>query len=345
MFSLVVAGLLLSVPVGVSEEPIAPGDGLVLSPTPVVRSPVRLPTERSRPTAPPIAVAVGAIAVTGAGVMSRARSKKDEEPFFVLVHGSGGSADDFDQLLAKLGVPGDQVAVFDYRAVAAGNSSTEASRTASTERAAEALDKFIRELAREHGNIYSIHHSRGGAVGVTMIGALDDGTRPRIPGYVGAALLDPAIGAGWLGSLQRMGGVSSLVPDNGGFNVERCTDGSCRDVRENLGDASGVEVIAIRNLDAEFMNFRDEPPGLRVLDLIYDGGIPARYFLPISPIIAFSRAWQAHTSVLRHDAVADCIAAEVAEAGSCSWDDGRRADPVWRGGGGGGGGGGHVILE
>jgi hypothetical protein len=168
-----------------------------------------------------------------------------------------------------------------------------------------------------------------------MIGALDDGSRPPIDGYLGAALLDPAIGVGWLGRLQRLGGVSSFMPDNGGFDAQRCTDGRCRDMREHLGDASGVEVIAIRNLDAEVTNFRDNPEGLRVFDLNHDGGFPARYLLPFSPFLSLKRVWQAHASVLEHEAVVDCIKAEVAEPGSCVWNDGKRTAPVWSGGGGG----------
>lgn len=342
MFLMLVAGVLLAVPPGAFDEPAVPGDGLILSPTPIVRSQVRLPQQTTPVSPAPFGAAVGAAAIAAGAVVVTRRSKRDDEPFFVVVHGNGGSSGDFDQLLAMLGVPPHRVVAFDYLDVGGGATSTEASRTASTERAAEALDTVIRELARDHSNIYSMHHSRGGAVGVTMIGALDDGTRPHIDGYVGAALLDPAIGSGLLGSLQRIGGFHSLLPDNGGFNVERCTDGLCRDVRENLGKASGVEVIAIRNLDAEVTSFRDEPVGLRVLDLIYDGGVPARYLLAIDPIVALKRVWQAHASVLEHEAVADCIAEEVAEPGSCLWNDGRRSRPVWRGAASGGG---NTLLE
>jgi pimeloyl-ACP methyl ester carboxylesterase len=277
-------------------------------------------------------------------MIAQVRRKRDDEPFFVVVHGNGGSRQDFDELLEKLGVSQGRVVAFDYTVVGSGTSSTEASRTASTERAAEALDRLIRGLADDHSNIYSLHHSRGGAVGVSMIGSLDDGTRPPIDGYLGAALLDPAIGDGWLGRLQRIGGFSAWLPDNGGFEVERCTDGQCRDVRENLGKASGVEVIAIRNPDAEITNFRDSPAGLRVYDLIHDGGVPARFLLPLSPLLSSFRVWQAHGSVLEDQAVADCIAAEVEEAGSCVWNDGRRERPTWRPSRGSGGGG-HVMVK
>jgi hypothetical protein len=322
MLSLLFAGLLLAVPAGAPAEPVAPGDGLVLSSTPVVPAPIRLP-QTPRPVQPSgFGAAVGVTAVAGAAVVAQARRRRDDEPFYVVVHGNGGSAGDFDVLLKRLDVPSDRVAAFDYLTVGGGTSSTEASRKASTERAAEALDELIRKLSIDHSNIYSIHHSRGGAVGVSMIGALDDGTRPPIDGYVGAALLDPAIGSGWLGRLQRIGGLSTFLPDNGGFSAERCTDGECRDVREHLGSVSGVEVIAIRNLDAEVTNFRDRPEGLRVYDLTHDGGVPARFLVPVSPLLAFTRIWHAHASVLEHEAVADCIEAEVAEQGTCVWNRG-----------------------
>ncbi len=274
----------------------------------------------------------------------QARRRRDDEPFYVVVHGNGGSAEDFEHLLGRLGVSSDRVVSFDYLDVGGGSNSTEASRTVSAERAAEALDQLIRDLSEDHSNIYSIHHSKGGAVGVSMIGALDDGSRLPIDGYVGAALLDPAIGSGWLGRLQRVGAMSTLLPDNGGFNTVRCTDGECRDVRENLGVASGVEVIAIRNLDAEVTNFRDRPEGLRVYDLIHDGGLPARFMWPLSPLLVLHRAWDAHGSVLKHEAVAECIREEVEEPGSCVWNDGKLATPIWSGGGGGGGGG-YISLK
>jgi pimeloyl-ACP methyl ester carboxylesterase len=335
MLSLVLVGMLFGVPLDAPTESLSPGDGLVLSPTPIVRSPVRLPEPRSPARRRGLGAALGVGAIASGAVLTQVRRRKDDEPYYVLVHGNGGSAEDFGMLLDRLGVGSDRVTAFDYRDVGGGSTSREASRTASTERAAETLDQVIRDLSVEHGNIYSIHHSKGGAVGVSMIGALDDGSRPPIDGYVGAALLDPAIGNGWLGYLQRLGGLSTLLPDNGGFDVQRCTDGECRDVRENLGETSGVGVIAIRNLDAEVTNFRDRPEGLRVLDLVHDGGAPARYLVPISPLLGFNRVWHAHSSVLTHDAVADCIKAEVADQGSCVWNDGKRISTPRSGGGGG----------
>jgi pimeloyl-ACP methyl ester carboxylesterase len=336
MLILVLASMLVAIPFGASDDSKVPGDGLVLSPTPLVRSAVHLPSR----TAPEGPAGFGALAGVGAivvgAVLVHTRRRRDDEPLYVVVHGNGGSAGDFDTLFAKLGVSRDRVVAFDYRDVGRGVTTTEATPTASTEPAAQALDEQIRSQSYGYTNNYSLHHSRGGAVGATMIGNLDDGSSPKIDGYIGAALLDPAIAGGVLGGLQRAGGLSSWLPDNGGFETARCTDGECRDVREHLGHASGVEVIAIRNLDAEVTNFRDSPEGLRVYDLEHDGGIAARFMVPLSPLLAFRRVWSAHTSVLKHEAVADCIKAEVVERGSCVWDDQERRTPVWSGGGGGG---------
>lgn len=349
MLALALLSLIFLVPADMSDEPTAPGDGLVLSPTATVVSPVRLSDGRAGPMpggfrSTGFGGAVGLVAIAGGVAISRVHRRRDDEPFFVVVHGNGGNLDDFEGLLDKLGVSNDRFVAFDYTDADGGTSSTESSRSVSTRDAAASLDELIRGLARDYSNIYSIHHSRGGAVGVSMIGALDDGSRPPIDGYVGAALLDPAIGIGWLGRLQRLGSISGLLPDNGGFDAIRCDDDACIDVRANLGEASGVEVIAIRNPDAEITNFRDEPGGLRVFDLVYDGGAPALLLLPVSPFLSVFRIMQAHKSVLTHDAVVACITAEVAAGGSCVWNDGRRRTPVWTGSGWGGGGG-RVMLE
>ncbi len=331
MFSLLIAGFVLLVPpsttpadsrVGDPVVNVAPGSGLGLSPSPVVVTPVRVPKPEPRPPRRGLGAPVGLIAFSGAAALAAVRKKRDDEPFYVVVHGNGGSDDDFDTLLAKMGIASDRVVAFDYSNGDPDVSSTDASKRVSTRDAAVALDALIRTLGVDHSNIYSIHHSRGGAVGVAMIAALDDGRTAPIDGYVGAALLDPAIDGGVVGSLQRFGRFTTLLPDNGGFEPNICVDGVCRDVREGLGERSGVEVIAVRNPDAVVTNFRDNPDGLRILDLNNDGGVSAVWWLPLSPLLAAWRVSRAHASVLKHDAVASCISAEVALGGSCVWRDG-----------------------
>ena len=317
----------------------APANGLGLAERPAVSSPfaspgtgakavVGTPIRGGRAADPwaPSAVAVGA---AGALLAVRSARRKDDEPFYVVVHGNGGSAEDFDPLLDRMGVDNDRVAVFDYRLAGPGSSSTDASRSVPTDEVAIALDHFLRDAAQHHSNVYSIHHSKGAAAAVVTIAALDEGLRPPIDGYRGAALLDPPIAGLPLGPLQRLGRPIPQIADNGGFDPIRCTDDGCRDIREHLGRDAGVEVIAIRNPDAEITNFTDEPDGLRVYDLVEDGGSSAWGFA-WHPLAFLKRVFEAHSSVLRHPAVADCIVEEAATPGSCDWEGAQPArQPMW----------------
>ncbi len=333
MLAVVLITVSLAVPTASSGAlDIAPADGVGLSPTEPAVSPLGLPGPAPRrPTRRGIPAgfgALGGLAVVG-GAAAASRRRRDDEPVYVLVHGYGGSPEDFGPLLERLGVDEADTVAFDYRTAAPGATSTEASRVAVAGAAARQLDALIRRLTVTHANVYSIHHSKGGAVGVSMIASLDDGSRPPIDGYRGAALLDPAIASGGLGDLQRWGRGSTAVPDNGGFDPVRCVDGECRDVRAHLGESSGVEVIAIRNPDALVTNFTDEPEHLRVYDLADDGDVSALAYMPWLPGVV-GRVRSAHASVLDDQAVADCIAAEVARSGSCVWEgDGKRRRPTW----------------
>lgn len=322
----------------------SPADGLGLEPTTVTPSPVLLPAGGIPATAPsdgpspgrppfrapviPSGAALGGAALALSAVARHRR--RDDEPLYVVVHGHGGSAGDFDRLLASMGVPAGRVRAFDYRTVARADSSADASRRVSTAGAASSLDALIRALAVRHDNIYTIHHSRGGAVGVEMIAALDAGERQAIPAYRGAALLDPAIATGAMGWLQRLGGPIPAIPDNGGFDPSRCSVDSCHDVRSGLGEESGVKVVAIRNPDAVVTNFTDRPSRLRTLDLVDDGeptALASWWSLP-----AFvARVFEAHGSVLHHAAVSDCVLAESTTAGPCAWKGHRRLPKVWWG--------------
>jgi len=311
-----------------------PGDGLGLAERPVVSSPLApstAPAGGSRPIEPRVPGAAAALAAGGAIVALSVRQsrRRDDEPFYVVVHGNGGSADDFTALLDHMDVDDDRVAAFDYRLAEPGRSSTEVSRSVHTDVVAIALDRFLRDTAKRHRNIYAIHHSKGAAAGVVMIADLDDGTRPPIDGYRGAALLDPPIAALPLGPLQRLGRPIPLIADNGGFNPVRCADDGCRDIRERLGKDAGVEVVAIRNPDAEITNFTDEPDGLRVYDLD-DDGRPSAWAYAWNPYAFVKRVFEAHSSVLRHPTVAECIVDEATEPGSCDWKgSGRHRRPLW----------------
>jgi len=335
MYVLALAALSLSIHLsGVDVDDLVPGDGVALDPVPPVVSAVDLPQRAGSPSDPGPTVpwgfgAMAAVGALGAGIRSSRRRRRSSEPLFVLVHGNGGSASDFDSLLEQLGVEPSDAVAFDWRTATPAPTSTEASETASTEVAARELDELIRELSLDNANIYTLHHSKGGAAGVAMIAALDDGTRPPIDGYRGAALLDPAIATGPVGVMQRFGEWTTSLPDNGNFDPIQCTDDGCRDRRENLGEASGVEVIVVRNPDAVVTNFTDRPEGLRVLDLV-DDGKPSALWYWNNPWVFAGRVAEAHRSVLEHWTVADCISAEVADPGSCVWKgDGWRPRIAW----------------
>jgi pimeloyl-ACP methyl ester carboxylesterase len=322
MFGTALVALSFSIQLlGGDTSDLVPGDGLALDPAPTAVSPVDLPQApagSSRSTLPLGVGALTALGVLGAGVATERRRRRSMEPLLVLVHGNGGSAESFDPLLEQLSADPFSVVAFDWRTVRSAATSTEASQVASAEAAALELDELLRELSRDHGNIYTIHHSKGGAAGVAMIAALDDGTRPPIDGYKGAALLDPPIAAGPLGVIQRLGDVTTHIPDNGGFDPVACTSDGCRDRRESLGVASGVEVIAIRNPDAVLTSFRERPEGLRVFDLVDDGKPSSLWYWNVPPLFA-ARMSEAHGSVLKHWLVADCISAEIEDPGGCVW--------------------------
>lgn len=321
----VIASLVLGsfLQVSTFDEPLTPGDGVGLAPNPVApasagsasRSGGTGDWDPDTPYRTPAAVLAG-VGMAAVGIGYRRR----EDPLVVVVHGDGGSPDDFDQLVSTLGLSHDRVVAFDYSTAVGVGSSTEASHVVPTTEAASALDRLLRSLAEENANIYTIHHSRGGAVGVELIADLDAGVRAPIEGYQGAALLDPAIATGGLGTLQSFGSGSSplarLIPDDGGFDPVRCDDAGCWDVRENLGENSGVEVVAIRNPDAELTNFDDNPAGLRVFD-VPDNKASAWVYWLVNPILGWRRITEAHGSVLTSDVVAECVAAEIEEPGSC----------------------------
>ena len=311
MFLALATAVLLSVPIS-DTEPASPAGGLGLSPNPIARGDRAAP-QPSR-SGLPVSLPFAGVAVTAVGSAAIYRRRRDDSPLLVVVHGHGGDAENFDQLIDMMDIDGARVAAFDYSLADGGSDSTSSSRSVPTAEAAVALEAFMRQLAVTNSNMYSLHHSKGGAVGVSMIASLDDGSHPPIDGYQGAALLDPAIASGFVGELQSSGQGHWWLPDDGGFNPIRCTDVGCTDIRHHLGESAGVEVIAVRNRDAVVTNFTDRPDGLRVFDL--HDGLPnallyGGLFLP--------RIIQAHNSVLTHQDVANCVKAEVSLPGSCEW--------------------------
>ncbi|MCZ7533377.1 MAG: alpha/beta hydrolase [Acidimicrobiia bacterium] len=321
MFWPAVAVVLMSVPIPTALDGAVPGDGIGLAPNPIIRSSSASTTPGPRPSRPlfptSIPFAAGTAAALGASVVFKRR--RNDDPLVVVVHGDGGSPESFRSLTDAMGIPTWRVVAFDYSTVDGGASSTASSHRVSTADAADRLDAMLRELSMDNANIYTVHHSRGGAVGAELIADLDEGSRPPIDGYRGAALLDPAIAAGPHGWLQSLGGSwpFGMVPDDGGFDPIRCTEDGCRDIRAHLGESAGVEVVAIRNTDAVLPNFWGRPEGLRVFD-VRDLLPSAALLVNINPVLALLRMSQAHNSVLKSGAVAQCVRAEIDEPGSCT---------------------------
>ncbi|MEZ5175895.1 MAG: hypothetical protein R2823_06785 [Acidimicrobiia bacterium] len=312
---LLLSGILAVAPP--NTDGMAPGDGIGLAPNPTVRSHQSVPVGVPRPWHPMIPVSTTGVVLAAAGAVTMYRRRRTD-PLVVVVHGDGGSVDDFSFLIEAMEIDPSRVVAFDYSTVDGGPSSAASSHHVRTDAAAAELDGLLRGLAEDNANIYSIHHSRGGAVGAEMIAAIDAGERPRIDGYRGAALLDPAIASGGAGVLQSVGArwAFGFLPDDGDFSPTRCDAAGCRDVRDHLGDHAGVEVLVIRNRDAVVTNFPDQPDGLRVLDL--DDGRGSAWLYPLlSPLLFVWRVQQAHRSVLVSDAVAACVRAEIDHPGSC----------------------------
>jgi len=333
-FTLFVSLLLLATPAPADGLGLAPGGGPLPRPGPAL----------------PVSLPAGALGLGGVGagmavlIAARggARGRRDDEPFFVFVPGHGGAPEDFDDLVERMGLDRDHVAAFDYRWVWTDADPREAARWAHTSDAAGALHAYLEALAAEHSEIYVVAHSKGGAVVTEMVSRWDREPTIAVDHVTGAALLDPAISAGILGTVQQLGYVIGPLADNGLFHPVRCEWFSCSDIRDHLGERSGVEVIAVRNPDALITNFRDEPEGMRIYEL--DDGGPHPLSWPWDPVETLDRIGEAHGAVLHSDVVADCIVAEAGQTGSCTWP---QPDPVFtrpRAGGGFGGGAGVRAM-
>ena len=295
----------------------APGDALGLAP----RAPE---SSRSGPVRIPLAPVSGAGiggAVIASAVLARRRhtgaAPYREDPLYVYVPGHGGGFHGFDDLASRIGVDGDDVRVFDYRWAWPSDDPLEAARRATTDDAADALGAYLAALGDDGRPIYLVGHSKGGAVITEVVGRWDQHPAVGVDAVVGAAILDPPISSGPLGLLQSVGWFHGSTADDGLFNPIRCGWSGCRDIRDGLGEKSGVEVVIVRNPDAGFTNFRDRPDGVRVYDLDDGNGSMLSRFPNIFGM--WSRMGDAHNSVLHSDTVAACIAAESRKIGSCTW--------------------------
>lgn len=308
------------------SESVAPGDGLGLAPAPTSgsgRTPGRSPFV-------PIGGAGLGGAVLAGSVLVRRRgggSSRDTDPLFVYVPGHGGDPDGFEDLAHRIGVEPTDVRVFDYRWAWASTDPVGASHWAPTASAADALGAYLAALDSDGRPIYLVGHSKGGAVITEVVARWDARPETGVDNVVGATILDPPIATGPLGLLQSMGWFHGGTADDGLFDPVKCGWTGCRDVRNGLGERSGVEVVIVRNPDAVFTSFWGRPNDVRVYDLDDGGGSMLRRFPDV--VGMWQRMGEAHSSVLHSDTVADCIASEARAGGSCDWPSPTPIGALW----------------
>ncbi|MEA3509793.1 MAG: hypothetical protein U9R51_00005 [Actinomycetota bacterium] len=309
-------GSFASTTVDAISETALPGDGLGLAPSPASRS--GRSHERS-PFVPIGGAGLGGVVLAGSLLVRRrgGGSRCSDGPLFVYVPGHGGDPDGFDDLAGRIGVDPTDVRVFDYRWAWASSDAVGASRWAPTGDAADALGAYLAALGTDGRPIYLVGHSKGGAVITEVVGRWDAHPDTGVDAVVGATILDPPIAGGPLGLLQSIGWLHGGTADDGLFDPVRCGWNGCVDIRNGLGERSGVEVVIVRNPDAGFTNFWGRPDDVRVYDLDDGGGSMFERFPDVLGM--WQRMGEAHNSVLHSDTVAECIASEARAGGSCEW--------------------------
>ncbi len=319
----------LALTLALLTEPV-PGDGLRLAPDPVVGpSPASATVATSTPSAPALPFPA-ALAGVVAGIVALAAStwaarREDEqaaagpgEPLVVFVsgHGSPPAPGVFAHLVAMMGIDPAQARYFDYRWADGGTDHTQASQGATIDETADALAGYLAGLAALGRPIYLVGYSKGGA-GIAELVARWDRGQPGAARVQGAALLDPPMASGIHGFLQSLGTLWGPLADDGGYEPVRCSFWECEDSRDHLGEASGVQVMVVRNPQSGVANFADVPEGLRVYEAS-DGGPGLLETLFRRPWAIVNRIGSAHNAVLHDPRVADCIVGEIRQTGACS---------------------------
>jgi hypothetical protein len=237
---------------------------------------------------------------------------------FVAGHGNGSARATFADLVDKMGIDPSDARFFDYRWATGQADATSASQDAPIDDVVDALTGFLAGVAAEGRPVYVVGFSKGGAAIADMLADWDEAPQAAVAGVTGAALLEPPISNGLHGKIQSLGRFVGFIPDDGGYDPVRCTWGGllCRDTRENLGKAAGVDVAVIRNPKAGITTFGDHPKGLAVYSASDEG--PDFWDVVLGkPWEAPGRAGRAHESVLHSQDVADCITSEMETPGSC----------------------------
>lgn len=320
----------------VAAAVLAASSGLGLAPvTEAVDHPVP-PPQPSPPAVPVPALPVGGAAGAAAllTIVSRRRGsavgpapgdalglEPPGEPIVVFVPGHGQASGDeaFHDLVDLMGLGPSDAYFFDYRWVTGDASHSHAAMDAGIDDSVAALNAFVAGLAVQERPIFLVGFSKGGATVAELVADWDEGQAGPAHAVSGAALLDPPIASGAHGWLQSLGRHLGPVPDDGGYEPEQCVLFSmgCRDRREHLGDASGVEVLVVKNPKSPLTNFGDRPAGLRVYDAPDDGPDLVGQMLG-DPLGLPKRVSAAHESVLHDPEVARCLVDEMSDPGSCS---------------------------
>lgn len=301
---------------------LAPGEQ-PLPTAPPAGSPVEDPGGPASPL-PGIAAWAGLTLVAAAALRGEPgdalglRPPPDALVVFVPGHGQGEPSDAFDDLIDLMGLDPDDARFFDYRWVTGQQDAVTASETAGITEAVVALNSYLGAVASEGRPVWIVGFSKGGATVADLVAAWDDGAFGPQESVAGAFLLDPPISAGAQGWLQSLGRAMGPIPDDGGYDPVQCRFlfWGCEDERSHLGEASGVEVLVIRNPNAGITNLGDAPDGLRIVDAA-DDGLDFWQQMWTNPFSLPARVDAAHNGVIHDPAVARCVVAEMWEPGSC----------------------------
>jgi hypothetical protein len=263
------------------------------------------------------AAAAAVLAARGSGAALGLRPPGDTLVVFLPGHGQGLAGEVYRDFVADMGLDPAAARYFDYRWVTGDVDPGRASELAPISRTAAALNAYLAGVADGARPVWLVGFSKGGAVIAELVAAWDRGQTPPAD-VVGAMLLDPPMASGIHGTLQSAGRVMRAIPDDGGYDPVDCSLLWlwCRDARDHLGDASGVEVVVVRNPRAGVTSFGDHPEGLRVIDAPDDGPGPWEQ-LWRNPFAWFARMSRAHESVLTDPAVARCLVEEMWHPGDC----------------------------
>lgn len=319
---------MLAVGLLVGAFTLGPGLGLAPDDEPVPPPPVATPAPPAAPGSDlPAAVVLGfgviaaVIAAQKPGSALGLRPPEDTMVVFVPGHGQGPGEEVFREFVDLMGLDPEDARYFDYRWVTGESDSQAASMGAPVRPSAFSLNSYLAGVAESEQSVWLVGFSKGGATVAELIAAWDRGLFGPTANVEGAMLLDPPMARGIHGTLQSAGTVVGPIPDDGGYDPVDCSFlfFGCHDHRAHLGEASGVEVIVVRNPRAGVTSFSDHPPGLRVVDAPDDGPGPWGQVFE-NPFKLFSRLSEAHESVLSDPEVVRCLVKEMETKGSCPLD-------------------------